>query len=88
MQSICMFCRDWIRAKKMLRFLKRIIYFLLKIYMVKISFLIIMYHKVKINFVECVRIMQHQQKRAVFSYLKTQKATSFCLQETQLYSLS
>ena len=51
--------------------------------MVKISFIIIvMSHKLKLISLNVRGLRNGNKRRAIFSYLKMQKATIFCLQET------
>ena len=50
--------------------------------MVKISIIIIMSHKLKLISLNVRGLRNGNKRRAIFSYLKMQKVTIFCLQET------
>ena len=55
---------------------------LLEICMSKISLIIILSHRLKLISLNVRGLRNRNKRRAIFSYLKAQKATIFCLQET------
>ena len=55
---------------------------LLEICMAKISLITIMPHRLKLISLNVRGLRNRNKRRAIFSYLKAQKATIFCLQET------